>query len=37
MPTFQEVVFQLKQYWGSRGCIIQEPFDMEVGAGTSCP
>src|SRR5580693_8482388 len=35
--TLQEMIFRLKQYWGSRGCIIQEPFDMEVGAGTSCP
>jgi glycyl-tRNA synthetase alpha chain len=36
-PTFQEIVFQLKKYWGDRGCIIQEPYDVEVGAGTSCP
>jgi glycyl-tRNA synthetase alpha chain len=37
VPTFQEVVSRLKQYWGERGCIIQEPFDVEVGAGTMCP
>ncbi len=37
MPTFQEVVFRLKNYWSERGCIIQEPFDVEVGAGTMCP
>ncbi len=36
-PTFQEIVFKLKQYWSDRGCIIQEPFDVEVGAGTSSP
>jgi glycyl-tRNA synthetase alpha chain len=36
-PTFQEIVFKLKQYWSDRGCIVQEPFDVEVGAGTSCP
>jgi len=36
-PTFQENVFNLKRYWGERGCIIQEPYDVEVGAGTSCP
>jgi glycyl-tRNA synthetase alpha chain len=36
-PGFQEIVFQLKKYWGDRGCIIQEPYDVEVGAGTSCP
>jgi glycyl-tRNA synthetase alpha chain len=37
VPTFQEIVFSLKKYWSDRGCIIQEPFDVEVGAGTSCP
>jgi glycyl-tRNA synthetase alpha chain len=37
MPTFQEIVFKLKQYWSERGCVVQEPFDVEVGAGTSCP
>ncbi len=33
----QDIVLRLKRYWGDRGCIIQEPFDMEVGAGTMCP
>src|SRR3954470_18305999 len=37
VPTFQENVLKLKQYWGERGCIVQEPYDVEVGAGTSCP
>ena len=37
VPTFQEIVFRLKRYWSDRGCIIQEPYDVEVGAGTSCP
>src|SRR5882757_5410402 len=37
IPTFQENVLRLKQYWGERGCIVQEPYDVEVGAGTSCP
>ena len=37
VPTFQEIVFRLKRYCSDRGCIIQEPFDVEVGAGTSCP
>lgn len=37
MPSFQEIIFRLKQYWAERGCIIQEPFDMEVGAGTMAP
>jgi glycyl-tRNA synthetase alpha chain len=35
--SFQEIVFNLKHYWSDRGCIIQEPYDIEVGAGTSCP
>jgi glycyl-tRNA synthetase alpha chain len=37
MPSFQDVIFRLKQYWAERGCIIQEPFDIEVGAGTGAP
>ena len=37
MDTFQETVFKLKHYWSDRGAIIQEPYDMEVGAGTMCP
>jgi len=36
-PTFQETVFNLKKYWSDRGCIIQEPYDLEVGAGTMAP
>jgi glycyl-tRNA synthetase alpha chain len=34
MQSFQEIIFKLKQYWAERGCIIQEPYDVEVGAGT---
>jgi glycyl-tRNA synthetase alpha chain len=37
MDSFQETIFKLKQYWSERGCIIQEPYDVEVGAGTMCP
>jgi glycyl-tRNA synthetase alpha chain len=37
MDSFQQTVFKLKQYWSDRGCIIQEPYDVEVGAGTMCP
>lgn len=37
MDSFQQIVFKLKSYWAERGCIIQEPMDMEVGAGTMCP
>src|SRR5215467_9055506 len=35
--NFQETVFKLKRYWADRGCIIQEPYDVEVGAGTMSP
>jgi glycyl-tRNA synthetase alpha chain len=35
--TFQQTVFRLKEYWSDRGCIIQEPYDLEVGAGTMAP
>ena len=34
MQSFQDIIFKLKQYWAQRGCIIQEPYDIEVGAGT---
>src|SRR5512139_1712265 len=37
MDFFQETVFKLKKYWAERGCIVQEPHDVEVGAGTMCP
>ena len=36
-PTFQETILKLKRYWSDRGCIIQEPYDVEVGAGTMAP
>ncbi len=35
--TFQEIIFELKRYWSRQGCLIQEPYDIEVGAGTMCP
>jgi len=37
MDTFQDTIFKLKRYWADRGTIIQEPYDVEVGAGTMCP
>jgi glycyl-tRNA synthetase alpha chain len=37
MDSFQETVFKLKKYWAERGCVIQEPYDVEVGAGTMAP
>lgn len=32
--TFQEVILRLQQYWSDNGCIIAQPTDVEVGAGT---
>lgn len=35
--NFQEIIFELDKYWAEQGCIIQQPYDMEVGAGTFHP
>jgi glycyl-tRNA synthetase alpha chain len=32
--TFQDLIFALQRYWADRGCVILQPYDMEVGAGT---
>jgi len=32
--TFQDLIFTLQQYWAEAGCVILQPYDMEVGAGT---
>ena len=37
MQNYQDMILRLKSYWAERGCILQEPFDVEVGAGTMCP
>jgi glycyl-tRNA synthetase alpha chain len=37
MDCFQDTIFKLKRYWADRGAIIQEPYDVEVGAGTMAP
>lgn len=37
MDTFQDTIFKLKRYWADRGAVIQEPYDVEVGAGTMAP
>ena len=33
----QEVIFALSRFWAARGCVIQQPYDLEVGAGTMHP
>ncbi|REJ33248.1 MAG: glycine--tRNA ligase subunit alpha [Bacillota bacterium] len=35
--NFQEMIFALERYWADQGCIILQPYDMEVGAGTMHP
>jgi glycyl-tRNA synthetase alpha chain len=35
--TFQDLIFNLQTFWSKRGCVIQQPYDMEVGAGTFHP
>jgi glycyl-tRNA synthetase alpha chain len=37
MDTFQQTILKLNQFWAKHGCVIQEPYDVEVGAGTMCP
>jgi len=34
---FQELIMKLEKFWASKGCVIQQPYDMEVGAGTFHP
>ncbi len=35
--TFQKLIFALEKYWADQGCIVQQPYDIEVGAGTFNP
>src|SRR5947208_15965575 len=35
--NFQGIIFALQQFWDRQGCVIQQPFDLEVGAGTMAP
>ncbi|MBA4249174.1 MAG: glycine--tRNA ligase subunit alpha [Candidatus Puniceispirillum sp.] len=36
-PSFQDIIFSLQKFWGDQGCVILQPYDTEVGAGTSHP
>src|SRR6266571_1065815 len=36
-PTFQELILKLQSFWAERGCVLQQPYDVEVGAGTMAP
>jgi glycyl-tRNA synthetase alpha chain len=35
--TFQELILRLQSFWAERGCVLQQPYDVEVGAGTMAP
>lgn len=35
--TFQELILRLQAFWAERGCVLQQPYDVEVGAGTMSP
>lgn len=35
--TFQELILRLLAFWAERGCVLQQPYDVEVGAGTMAP
>jgi tetrameric-type glycyl-tRNA synthetase alpha subunit len=35
--SFQELILRLQGFWAERGCVLQQPYDVEVGAGTMAP
>ncbi|MEC9301712.1 MAG: glycine--tRNA ligase subunit alpha, partial [Acidobacteriota bacterium] len=35
--TFQDLISALSNYWASKGCLIHQPLDLEIGAGTMHP
>ncbi len=35
--SFQDLILTLQRYWGAQGCVVLQPYDMEVGAGTFHP
>jgi glycyl-tRNA synthetase alpha chain len=36
-PTYQEIILRLQNFWAERGCVLEQPYDIEVGAGTMSP
>ena len=36
-PTFQQLIQTLNSYWADQGCVLIQPLDLEVGAGTFHP
>lgn len=37
MTSFQDLLLSIQKFWGDRGCVLQQPYDLEVGAGTMAP
>ncbi len=37
MQSFQQLILTLSSFWADRGCVLQQPYDLEVGAGTMHP
>ena len=35
--SFQDIIMDLQKFWGKYGCVILQPYDLEVGAGTFHP
>jgi glycyl-tRNA synthetase alpha chain len=35
--SFQSLIFELQRYWAAQGCVILQPYDIEIGAGTFHP
>ena len=35
--TFEDIIFHLQKFWQAQGCILVQPVDLEVGAGTFHP
>lgn len=36
-PSYQEIILRLSRFWADQGCVLQQPYDTEVGAGTMSP
>ena len=36
-PSFQDLILRLHAFWARQGCVILQPYDVEVGAGTLSP
>ena len=36
-PAFQDLILRLQTFWAEHGCVLQQPYDVEVGAGTMAP